>query len=140
MKSRITVLVALPLFALAIALPAHTYGQQPAADAKAHEEHHPATETAQATPTPQPASPRPDMAGMAGMMSRMKANDAKLEELVKKMNTASGAAKTDAIAAVLTTLVEDRKNNCEPMMANMMSMMNMMGGGGSRMGGAAPTK
>ena len=29
------------------------------------------------------------------------------------------------MAQLLTALVEDRKNVCEPMMANMMSMMNM---------------
>jgi hypothetical protein len=80
------------------------------------------------------------MADMAGMMSRMHANDAKIDELVKKMQSAKGAAKTDAIADVVAALAEDRKNTHEPMMANMMSMMNMMGGG--RMGNppATPTK
>jgi hypothetical protein len=82
------------------------------------------------------------MGDMAAMMSRMRANDAKLDELVKKMQAAKGAAKTDAIADLLAAVVDARKNGCEPMMANMMSMMNMMGGGGGRMGNApaTPTK
>ena len=67
---------------------------------------------------------------MEAMMARMKTNDAKLDDLVKKMNAATGAAKTDAMAQLLTALVEDRHNACEPMMANMMSMMQMMGGQG----------
>jgi hypothetical protein len=78
------------------------------------------------------------MGDMAGMMSRMRANDAKLDELVKKMQSAKGTAKTDAIAELLAALVDDRKTGCEPMMANMMSMMNMMGGGG-RMGNTPAT-
>ena len=134
MRSRIAILAAMSIFAAFISAPAHLHGQQPV-DPQAHEQHHPEGTAPQAA-TPAPA--QPNMAAMSGMMSHMKANDAKLDDLVKKMNSATGAAKTDAIAAVLTTLVEDRKNNCEPMMANMMSMMNMMGG--NRMGGAAPAK
>jgi hypothetical protein len=60
---------------------------------------------------------------MAEMMARMHANDAKLDQLVARMQAAKGAAKTDAIAELLTALVDDRKNMCEPMMAHMMSMM-----------------
>ena len=43
------------------------------------------------------------------------------------MKAANGAAKTEAMAELLTALVEDRKNTCEPMMAHMMSMMNNNG-------------
>jgi hypothetical protein len=43
------------------------------------------------------------------------------------MNAAKGAAKTDAIAEVLTALVQEHQS-CEPMMANMMKMMQGMGG------------
>ena len=68
---------------------------------------------------------------MMSMMSRMKSNDAKLDELVRKMNAATGTAKTDAMAQLLAALVDDRRNACEPMMANMMSMMSMMGGRGT---------
>ena len=93
--------------------------QQPSSDAQ-HEQHHPGDAT------PQPGSPTGQpQADMMNMMSRMRANDAKLDELVKRMNSANGTAKTEAIAQLLTALVEDRKNACEPMMANMMSMMNM---------------
>ena len=63
-------------------------------------------------------------ANMMNMMARMKAADAKLDELVKKMNAATGTAKTEAMAELLAALVDDRKTNCEPMMADMMSMMN----------------
>jgi hypothetical protein len=129
MKARIAMLAAMSMFAVFISAPVHLRGQQPA-DPQAHEQHHPEATAAQAAPA------QPNMAAMSGMMSRMRANDAKLDDLVKKMNSATGAAKTDAIAALLTALVEDRKNIHEPMMANMMSMMNMMGG--NRMGGAAP--
>ena len=41
------------------------------------------------------------MAGMKGM--DMKASDAKLDELVAKMNAAQGQAKVDAMAELLTT-------------------------------------
>ena len=64
-----------------------------------------------------------DAGHMAEMMARMHANDAKLDQLVARMQAAKGAAKTDAIAELLTALVDDRKNMCEPMMAHMMSMM-----------------
>jgi hypothetical protein len=60
--------------------------------------------------------------------------------LVKKMNEAKGSAKTDAIAELLTALVEDRRNTCEPMMTNMMSMMNMMGGSHGETGPTTPKK
>jgi hypothetical protein len=66
----------------------------------------------------------PRMHDMSAMMSRMHANDAKLDQLVAKMKATTGAAKTEAMAELLTALVEDRKNTCEPMMAHMMSMMN----------------
>ena len=60
---------------------------------------------------------------MMKMMGDMKARDAKIEALVQKMNTAKGAEKTEAMADLLTALVEDRK----AMHSSMMGMMNMMG-------------
>jgi hypothetical protein len=57
-----------------------------------------------------------------GMMARQ----AQLDELVKKMNAAQGAAKTDAIAELLNALVESHWTMCGPMMAEMMSKMSMM--------------
>jgi hypothetical protein len=66
------------------------------------------------------------------MMGHMMAADARLDELVKQMNEAKGQAKTDAIAAVVTALVEQHRA-MRGMMANGMPMMrgnaNMMGRG-----------
>ena len=133
MKPRIAALTGITFVAALMWVPAQLHGQKPI-DPQAHEQHHP-----EAAAQPAPTAPtQPNMAAMSDMMSRMKANDAKLDDLIKTMNAATGQAKTDAIAAVLTALVEDRKHHCEPMMANMMTMMNMMGG--NRMGGAAPAR
>ena len=52
------------------------------------------------------------------------ASTAKLDELVKKMNSATGAAKIDAMAELLTILVNDHRT-LGGHMASMMSMMNM---------------
>lgn len=103
--------------AMLVTMPARVYGQDPAD----HAAHHPAVEGAPA--------PAPPAAAAAS-------NAAKLDALVKKMNAAKGAAKTDAIAEVLTALVEEHRS-CEPMMANMMKMMQGMGG---HQGSATPTQ
>ena len=52
------------------------------------------------------------------------------------MNAGKGTAKTEAIAEVLTTLVEKHRS-CEPMMADMMKTMRGMGGNQSP---ATPTQ
>jgi hypothetical protein len=62
---------------------------------------------------------------MMRMMSEMKAADAKLDTLVQAMNAATGAGKTDAIAAVVAALVEQRQS-MHGSMAAMMQMMGMM--------------
>ena len=141
MKSGFVILATIAVAASFIAAPAHLYGEQ-AADAQQHDQHHPDAVAPQPSPKTAPPAPPPgNMANMSSMMSRMRANDAKLDQLVTTMHAAQGPAKTDAIAALLTALVEDRKNNCEPMMANMMSMMNMMGGrGGANTAPATPKK
>jgi hypothetical protein len=135
MRLRNVLLTTAVVGAFFVSAPGHLHGQQ-AVDPQ-HDQHHPADQAAPATPAA-PATRAPQagmgMGDMAGMMSRMRANDAKLDELVKKMQAAKGTAKTDAAADLLAALVEDRKNTCEPMMANMMSMMNTMGSG--RMGNA----
>jgi len=121
------------LFAAFIATPARLHGQQ-ASQSQQHEQHHPEAATEPATPAAGGAH-----ADMMGMMARMKGTDPKLDELVKKMNAAKGSAKTDAIAALLTALVEDRRTTGEPMMANMMSTMNMMSMMCGRGGHGEPT-
>jgi hypothetical protein len=120
MKSRWAMLGAVSLVAALISAPADLHGQQTSTDPQ-HDHQPPA---AAAAPATDGAS-----ADMMGMMARMKAADAKIDELVKRMHAATGAAKTDAMAELLTALVDDRRSNCEPMMTQMMSMMNMMNGG-----------
>lgn len=77
---------------------------------------------------------QPGMADMKKMheqmMAEMKAADAKLDELVKDMNSAKGDAKTNAIAAVVTELVRQHKA-----MHEHMGQMHeqMMGGRGMMM-------
>jgi hypothetical protein len=70
---------------------------------------------------------------MTKMMGEMKAADAKLDALVQAMNAAKGVEKTDAIAAVVTALVEERRSMHSSMasMMDMMGMMNQMSGPGS---------
>jgi hypothetical protein len=120
MKGRMPILAGMPLAAALVLLPANVYAQQ-TAPAPQHEEHHP-----DATQSPSATTAGPH-ANMMDMMSRMKATDAKLAALVQKMNEAKGSAKTDAIAELLTALVDDRRTMCEPMMANMMTMMTSHG-------------
>jgi hypothetical protein len=82
-----------------------------------------------AMPSGRTASPPPaadDMqVRMQAMMATMHASDQRLDELVNKMNSASGPAKTDAMAALLTALVEDHRAMHASMGSNMSMMMNM---------------
>ena len=64
------------------------------------------------------------MAACQSLMSDMQAQDAKLAELGTKMNAATGEAKTDAIAAVVNELVQQR----EDMHRRMTGMMQGMAG------------
>jgi hypothetical protein len=95
-------------------------------------------------PTPPPAAPAPKMempgAGMMDeekmdeammarhheMMARMEAMDAKLDDLVKKMDAARGSKKADAVAAVVSELVRQRKEMREHMAAMQPEMMHHM--------------
>lgn len=104
------------LAALTIA-PAHGWQVSP----EEHAAHHPAAKADKA-PTPQ-STPAPQAKGMKGM--DMMAANAKLDELVAKMNAAQGQAKVDAMAELLTTLVQQHQN----MRGNMGQMMSMMKGG-----------
>jgi Domain of unknown function (DUF4342) len=137
MKSRLAILVAAGLF-WTMATPTPVFGQQDEQtphnhfqfeDAQTQHQHFPNV-TAQKADAGQSTQGRMNM----GMM----ASAAKLEELVKKMNAAQGAAKTDAMAELLTALVENHRTMCGPMMANMMSMMSMMGGKGEKGTDPAP--
>ena len=72
----------------------------------------------------QPAGQKPDMkmcqdmaARHQKMMEEMKAMDARLDQEVKAMQAAQGQAKVDAIARVVTTLVEQRSQMREKGMA-----------------------
>lgn len=64
------------------------------------------------------------MASHGQMMTEMKAADARLDDLVSKMTAASGQAKIDAIAAVVTEIVAQRKAMRDGMMKMHGSMMS----------------
>ena len=75
----------------------------------------------------EPQAPaRPMQARMEQMREQMRENQRKLDDLVAKMNAATGQAKVDAIAAVVTELVAQRRA---------MSQQPGGGMGGPMMGG-----
>jgi hypothetical protein len=79
-----------------------------------------AEDTAKTETTDQKQEQSSDTTGMKGMdmgqmMSNSKDQDAELDKLVAEMNSASADKKLDAIAAVLTKLVEQRKAMHEQM-------------------------
>jgi hypothetical protein len=123
MRSRLVVLVGVSLItAVFMSAPTHLHGQPP--PQPQHEQHHPGAPE-------QPELATAPHANMMQMMATMRANDAKLDELVKHMNAAHGAAKVDAMAELLTTLVQDRRAMHDSMsdMSTMMDMMGTMHGG-----------
>lgn len=72
------------------------------------------------------------------MQKMMKEADARLDQLVTKMNSASGNAKVDATAAVVQELVTQRRQMRERMASMQQNMMAHMGehmahGGGTQM-------
>jgi hypothetical protein len=97
MKSRLTILAIIGLLLSLITMSDRADAQQPpaAAQHQGHDAH----------------------------LAAMKAFDAKLADLLKKMNGATGQAKTDAMAELLTAIVEHHQTMCAPMMAEMMSKM-----------------
>lgn len=115
MKSRAAIVAIVSLLALFMSKPARLHGQP-------------------ALPSPQPAtspSTVPDArVDIMTMLARMNADTPTLDQLVKTMNAANGSTKIDAMAKILTTLVEERRNVYEPIMANITSMMRMTGGRG----------
>ena len=125
MKSHLAPAAGLALFAFVLSAPARLQAQQ--ADSPQHDQPHPgATDTPPAAQAPAPVPQQAEAA--TGMMARMKASGSRLEALVKKMNAAKGEAKADAIAELLTALVEDRRHH-ESMMTSMPGMMSKMHGG-----------
>ena len=79
-----------------------------------------AEDTAKTETTDQNQEQSSETTGMKGMdmgqmMSNSKDQDAELDKLVAEMNSASADKKLDAIAAVLTKLVEQRKAMHEQM-------------------------
>ncbi len=130
MTSRFAILTVLGIFTALIAVPAHLHGL-PQTQASQHEEHHSGT-----TDTPNRATVSEPQ---TNMMVAMMTSDAKIDELVKKMNAAKGAAKTDAIAELLTALVQDHRSMRGSMMTHMSSMMKMMGNTGGHGDAGSPT-
>lgn len=77
------------------------------------------------------------------MMARMKAADAKLDELVQTMNGAQGEARMNAMAALLTELVQQRRmmhEHMQQMHEGMMGDMKQKMMGGEKMKGMPPAK
>jgi hypothetical protein len=90
------------------------------------------TSEQQSTPTPSPMNTmgmnqkqeqNSGMMGKGQMMSNWKDQDAELDKLVAEMNSAPADKKLDAVVAVLTKLVEQRK----AMHEQMQKMMDMGG-------------
>jgi hypothetical protein len=79
----------------------------------------PGTETKAASPkgAEMPQACREMMAARESMREDRAKNDAKLNELVAKMNAATGKKKVDAIAAVVNEMVAQRKARGEKMAA-----------------------
>lgn len=100
-----------------------------------------ATLCAQQPAPPPPAAQKMEMSGKPGMMgkmdesmmahhkemmAKMEAMDARLDELVKKMNAANGSRKVDAVAAAVNEIVAQGKQMREQMMAMHPEMMKHM--------------
>jgi hypothetical protein len=110
------------LLTLVVGVPGHVHGLQASAQALTQDPHHPDQGFAPEAATPEQHQ-RMASQNMMRMMSEMKTADAKLDALVQAMNAAKGAEKTDAIAAVVTALIEGHRS----MHGSMATMMDMMG-------------
>jgi len=119
---------------LFLASPASAQATQPAPNPDQHDHTAPAVPD---QPAAQPADKHQmhDMHGVHTMMAAMQASHARLQDLVTKMNAAQGAAKIDAIAAVVTELVASQHAMHECMQSHMAQMMGTM-----KMPGAAAAK
>ena len=135
MKSQLVAAGVVSAVTIVFLLPGRAAAEQAGPPAHAHSQ--PAT-AAPAVQSGQAVAPEaPDM------MAKMKAGDQQLAELVAKMNAATGAEKVDAMAALLTALVESHRTMHETCMSHMGEMMKMMGHGqstGGAMAMPAPAK
>lgn len=88
------------------------------------------TAVAAQTPSSSPSNMQDMMKMHEQMMAEMKAADSRLDALVKNMNAATGDAKVNAVAAVVTELVRQQRS-----MHDRMGQMHqqMMGGRGMMM-------
>ena len=66
------------------------------------------------------------MAAREEMMSGMRSAEAKLDELITKMNAAQGDAKVEALAEVVTEIAEEQKKTMAMMMTHQPQMMQHM--------------
>jgi len=111
---------------IAVTQPAHAQSAATAAPVAQAQppDHHPATGQA-----PDVKAQETQMMAMRQkMMADMKAAGATLDALVAKMNTTKGGAKVDAIAELLTTLVQHEKTMHDTMMQMHAPMMMQMHG------------
>ena len=137
MRAHTPIVAGLSLLVLSLSAPARLHGQQ--ADSQQHDQHHPGVTPA--TPvSPQAVQPPAEPQGPpAAMMARMKASGARLDVLVKKMNAATGPAKIEAIAELVTALVEEQRAH-ESMMGGMAGKMSKMHGAGQAEAQVPPVK
>ena len=92
------------------------------AAAQDHQQHHP-----QAAAAPDAKVSGAQMMNMQHqMMAEMKASDGRIDALVTRMNAASGSAKVDAIADLLTALVQQHRTMRDGMMNMQGQMMGQM--------------
>jgi DNA repair exonuclease SbcCD ATPase subunit len=97
----------------------------PGLAAQTPHEQHVATDAAKATSS-MAAKDKAMMAEREKMMADMKAADERLDKLVARMNTASGADKMAATATVVTEMVMQRRTMQEGMMKMEQGMMTHM--------------
>ena len=98
-----------------------------------HEEHHPGAAATEEADLPEKCAMMKQH--MDQMQAKMQEKDAELQTLTNEMNTASGNAKVDALARVVTKMVQQRQEMHQmhgEMMQKMMAHMgeHMMQGGG----------
>lgn len=119
MSTRTTSAAAFVCVAILMQAPAH------ASHATQAPQHQHQQETAKPT-ADMSAKCKAMMADHERMMADVKAADQRLDELAVKMTAASGQAKVDATAAVVTEMVDQRKTMREGMMRMHQGMMSHM--------------